>query len=86
MKTIFLEWVVKLFVPPTLAEHIKSLVQIVANMDLTGAQKKQKVLDELSSLAGDIGDQFKSTAPVLVNLAIEAFVTIVYTKTGVIKV
>ena len=57
-----------------LLKHIEELVLLVSSSKLSGAEKKAQVLEGLQKLGGDLGAAVASTAPYLINLAVEAAV------------
>lgn len=78
-KIIFnmLAFVVKRLIDANLFESIKQMVEAQMDSKLTGEQKRAAVKNELNELTGNIADEFKKTAPNLVNLAIETAVALV---------
>lgn len=78
-KIIFnmLAFVIKRLIDANLFESIKDMVQAQMDTNLTGEQKRAAVKNELNELTGNIADEFKKTAPNLVNLAIETAVALV---------
>lgn len=78
-KIIFnmLAFVIKRLIDANLFESIKAMVAAQMNTNLSGEQKRNAVKNELNHLTGNIADEFKKTAPNLVNLAIETAVALV---------
>jgi hypothetical protein len=78
-KIIFnmLAFVIKRLIDAKLFESIKDMVTAQMDSNLTGEQKREAVKNELNELTGNIADEFKKTAPNLVNLAIETAVALV---------
>lgn len=78
-KIIFnmLAFVIKRLIDAKLFESIKDMVVAQMDTNLTGEQKREAVKNELNELTGNIADEFKKTAPNLINLAIETAVAIV---------
>jgi hypothetical protein len=57
-----------------LAEFLSSSVRIVADLDLSGAEKKAKLLEAADAIGGVVSEQLKAASGTLVNLLIEALV------------
>ncbi len=78
-KIIFnmLAFVVKRLIDAKLFESIQDMVLAQMDNNLTGEQKRAKVKQELYELTGNVAEEFKKTAPNLVNLAIETAVALV---------
>lgn len=78
-KIIFnmLAFVIKRLIDAKLFESIKDMVVAQMDTNLTGEQKREAVRNELNELTGNIADEFKKTAPNLINLAIETAVALV---------
>lgn len=72
-----LSFVIKRLVDAKLFEHIRDMVIAQVDTKLTGEQKRAAVKKELDELTGDLYDSVKSTAPYLINLAIETAVALV---------
>lgn len=78
-KIIFnmLAFVIKRLIDAKLFESIKDMVVAQMDSNLTGEQKRAAVKAELNELTGNVAEEFKKTAPNLVNLAIETAVALV---------
>ena len=75
LKLFFLNNIIKWLIGGELFNYIRSWVEVVNNEDLTGEEKRAKVLAEVKKLGGTV-------ATFLVNLAIEAAVTSLKAKLG----
>lgn len=73
MKSYALDKLIKWLIGGELFNSIKEMVASVADANLSGDEKRTKVLDEAKSIAG-------KTATFLLNLAIEAAVTLLKSK------
>ena len=73
MKTYTLDKVIKWLIGGELFNSIKEMVLNMADTELTGEEKRAKVLQEAKSIAG-------KTASFLLNLGIEAAVVILKSK------
>jgi hypothetical protein len=72
-----LAFVIARLVDAKLFEIIKAMVIAQMNSELTGEQKRAEVKQQLYNLTGNVADEFKKTAPNLINLAIETSVALI---------
>lgn len=72
-----LAFVISRLLDAKLFEIIKAMVIAQMSTELTGEQKRATVKQELYNLTGNVADEFKKTAPNLINLAIETAVVLI---------
>lgn len=72
-----LAFVISRLLDAKLFEIIKAMVVAQMNTELSGEQKRAEVKKQLDHLTGNVADEFKKTAPNLINLAIESAVVLI---------
>jgi hypothetical protein len=72
-----LAFVISRLLDAKLFEIIKAMVISQMSTELTGEQKRAEVKQQLYNLTGNVADEFKKTAPNLINLAIETSVALI---------
>ena len=78
LATILLQ-LVKAITSGDLVDHITGLVRSVADLSMTGDEKRALVKSKLATVTGDLAVTLQGLAGNVVNLAIEAAVTYVRT-------
>lgn len=77
-----LAYVIKKIIDAKLYEYIVAAVMAQINTNLSGAEKKAAVKEQLDGLTGALKEIYKSTSTTYINLAIEAAVALAKAKLG----
>lgn len=54
---------------------LETSIEVAMDLDLSGEEKRAKVIDAARNLGGEVSRQFNASKPWIINLAIESLVT-----------